>query len=65
MDGVKPHPNSHSSAQAIDRRRSSVRPEEVYRQINDAGTRKMKIFGVVMIFFLAFVIGVSFLKLLH
>ena len=47
----------------FDRRRSSVRPDEVYKQINDAGTRNMKIFGLVMMFLLALVIGVSFLKL--
>ena len=56
---------SHSSDSFFDRRRSSVRPDEVYKQINDAGTRNMKIFGLVLIFFLALVIGVSFLKLFH
>ncbi|KAK7116344.1 hypothetical protein V1264_002038 [Littorina saxatilis] len=54
---------SQSTDCLLDRRRSSVRPDEVYKQINDEGTRKMKLFGLVMMLVLALVIGVSFLKL--
>ncbi|KAL8565214.1 hypothetical protein ACOMHN_001112 [Nucella lapillus] len=61
MDGK----NRSVSDGFLDRRRSSVRPDDVYRQINEAGTRKMKIFGLVMVCFLALVLALSFLKLLH
>ncbi|KAK7501684.1 hypothetical protein BaRGS_00007115 [Batillaria attramentaria] len=63
MDG-KNH-ISDSTERLLSRRRSSVYPLNTLTEVNRAGARKMKLFGLFMIVFLALVIGVSFLRLIH